>query len=170
VNEGGTGVRAQLPNIEVCGKTGSSQLASNEYVKAAGAGHAKDLRDNAWFEGFAPRANPEIVVVAFFEHGEHGQFAAPIVRDVIKAYFDKKARLEALAAQQASLSAKLPSLGNSLVPEAPAPAVPAPAVSDDELIEKSGVHSDVPEGLPPAPKPLPAAPPTPNPHPQPPKK
>ena len=35
-------------------------------------------------------------MVAFFEHGEHGHFAAPIVRDVIKAYFDKKARLAAL--------------------------------------------------------------------------
>ncbi len=42
----------------------------------------------------SPRGdNPEIVVVGLFEHGVHGQFAAPIVRDVIKAYFDKKARL-----------------------------------------------------------------------------
>ncbi len=36
---------------------------------------------------------PEIVVAALFENGEHGQLAAPIVRDVLKAYFDKKARL-----------------------------------------------------------------------------
>jgi penicillin-binding protein 2 len=50
------------------------------------------MKDNAWFVGFAPRANPEIAVVALFEGGEHGQLAAPIVRDVIKAYFDKKAR------------------------------------------------------------------------------
>ena len=54
------------------------------------------MKDNAWFVGFAPRGAPEIVVVALFEHGEHGQFAAPIVRDVMKAYFDKKARLAAL--------------------------------------------------------------------------
>ena len=33
------------------------------------------MKDNAWFVGFAPRAAPEIVVVALFEHGEHGQFA-----------------------------------------------------------------------------------------------
>ena len=31
-----TGGRARLPGIEVCGKTGSAQLASNEYVKGAG--------------------------------------------------------------------------------------------------------------------------------------
>jgi len=151
VNEGGTGVRAQLPNIEVCGKTGSAQLASNEYVKGAGAGHARDLKDNAWFEGFAPRANPEIVVVALFEHGEHGQFAAPIVRDVIKAYFDKKNRMQALGREQQSISAKLNSLGNAMLPTAPAE--PAPAVSDDELIVKSKISSEVPEGLPPVPKP-----------------
>ena len=29
-------------------------------------------------------------MVALFEHGEHGQYAAAIVRDVMKAYFDKK--------------------------------------------------------------------------------
>ena len=40
------------------------------------------MKDNAWFVGFAPRQDPEIVVVALFENGEHGQFAAPIVRDV----------------------------------------------------------------------------------------
>ncbi len=54
---------------------------------------AQTHKDNAWFVGFAPRDNPEIVVAALFENGEHGQLAAPIVRDVIKAYFDKKARL-----------------------------------------------------------------------------
>lgn len=169
VNEWGTGVAAQLPGIEVCGKTGSAQLASNDYVKGAGAGHAKDLRDNAWFEGFAPRNHPEIAVVALFEHGVHGQYAAPIVRDVIKAYFDKKARQLMLDRQQASLSAKLPSLANSLTPSAPSAPVPAPAVSDYDLVEKSKISSDVPEGLPPLPKPLPEAkqpaplPPGPNP-------
>lgn len=92
VNEGGTGVRAHLPNIEVCGKTGSAQLVSNAAIKN-GFKLAPDMKDNAWFVGFAPRENPEIVVAALFENGEHGQLAAPIVRDVIKAYFDKKARL-----------------------------------------------------------------------------
>ena len=94
VNEGGTGVRAQLPGLDVCGKTGSSQVASNEFTKGK---TSKDLKDNAWFVGFAPRQAPEIVVVAFDEHAVHGQFAAPIVRDVLKAYFDKKARLAAEA-------------------------------------------------------------------------
>ena len=101
VNEGGTGVRARLPEIEVCGKTGSAQVASNAFTKGKSD---KDLRDNAWFVGFAPRQAPEIVVAAFFEHGEHGQFAAPIVRDVLKAYFDKKIRLNAWKQEQQRLA------------------------------------------------------------------
>jgi penicillin-binding protein 2 len=90
VNDGGTGVRAQLPGIEVCGKTGTAQLASNAALRTTKL--RETFKDNAWFVGFAPRQNPELVVVALFEAGEHGQLAAPIVRDVIKAYFDKKTR------------------------------------------------------------------------------
>jgi len=88
VNEGGTGVRARIPGVEVCGKTGTAQLASNAALKSAKL--AEILKDNAWFVGFYPRRQPEIVVVALFEGGEHGHLAAPIVRDVIKAYIDKQ--------------------------------------------------------------------------------
>jgi penicillin-binding protein 2 len=89
VNEGGTGGRARLPGVSVCGKTGSAQRVSNEAVKA---GLGQKLKDNAWFVGFAPCEAPEITVAVLWEGGMHGQFAAPIARDVIKAYFDKKAR------------------------------------------------------------------------------
>ena len=120
VNEGGTGVRARLPNIEVCGKTGSAQLASNDYMKG---NSKKNMGDNAWFVGFAPRQAPEIVVVALFENGLHGQLAAPIARDVLKAYFDKKARLmtqlNKLKQQAQVRVGEMQSLG------LPAPAVPA---------------------------------------------
>ncbi|HYL37563.1 MAG TPA: penicillin-binding protein 2 [Bryobacteraceae bacterium] len=103
VNEGGTGVRAHLAGIDVCGKTGSAQLVSNDALRA-GFKQSKDMKDNAWFVGFAPCSTPEIVVATLFENGEHGQLAAPIVRDVIKAYFDKKARLAQPEPQIASLA------------------------------------------------------------------
>jgi len=91
VNQGGTGRVARLPGIEVCGKTGTAQLASNELLKSS-AKLALELRDNAWFVAFAPRVNPEIVVAVLFEAGGHGDQAAPIARDVMKAHFDKKNR------------------------------------------------------------------------------
>ena len=90
VNEGGTGRFAALPGIKVCGKTGTAQLASNQLLKGTKLGQT--MKDNAWFVGFAPEEAPEIVVVALFENGEHGDRASWIVRDVLKAYFDKKAR------------------------------------------------------------------------------
>ena len=91
VNEGGTGGRARIPGFDVCGKTGTAQLASNNLLKS---NHSHDMKDNAWFVGFAPRQAPEIVVVALFENGEHGPEAAPIVRDVLKAYYDKRVRVK----------------------------------------------------------------------------
>jgi penicillin-binding protein 2 len=88
--EHGTGRTAALPGIKVCGKTGTAQLASNKYLKGTAAGRA--MKDNAWFIAYAPMEAPEIVVVALFENGEHGDRASWIVRDVMKAYFDKKER------------------------------------------------------------------------------
>ena len=79
----------------------------------------ESMKDNAWFVGFAPCHAPEIVVAALFENGVHGQLAAPIVRDVIKAYFDKKARLAEPVPQLASL----PPL---LKPPAPVASAPRP--------------------------------------------
>lgn len=105
VNEGGTGARSRLANISLCGKTGTAQLASNKLLKGTKLGQT--MKDNAWFVGFAPREAPEIVVAALFENGAEGPLAGPIVRDVIKAYFDKKARL---AAQQPEITAAGPEL------------------------------------------------------------
>jgi penicillin-binding protein 2 len=107
VNEGGTGRFAALPNVRVCGKTGSAQLASNQFLKGSKLGQT--MRDNGWFVGFAPQEAPEIVVVALYENGEHGDRASWIVRDVLKAYFDKKERL-ARGQQQITESIRPPLL------------------------------------------------------------
>jgi len=89
VNEGGTGARARVAGLDIGGKTGTAQVASTQFVRAS-SGSEADLRDNAWFVGLAPRRNPEIVVAVLYQSGEHGSLAAPLARDVIKAYFDKK--------------------------------------------------------------------------------
>jgi penicillin-binding protein 2 len=93
VNEGGgTGSAAAIPGVTVSGKTGSAQRISNALVKANSA-LAKEMQDNGWFVGFAPRDNPEIVVAVLVEAGIHGgSTSAPITRDIMKVYFDKKTR------------------------------------------------------------------------------
>lgn len=100
VNEGGTGRAAVLPGITICGKTGTAQVAATERTK--GAGLKSDLANNAWFVAFGPQQKPEIAVVALFENGVESYNAVPIVRDVLKAYFDKKAREQNVLSATAS--------------------------------------------------------------------
>ncbi len=91
VNEGGTAAGSRLEGIEFCGKTGTAQLISSEGL--AKAGKSRQFTDNAWFVGYAPRRNPEIVVAVLVEHGEHGSSAAaPVAKEIVKAYYDKKGR------------------------------------------------------------------------------
>ena len=112
VNEGGTGRAAYMPNIKLCGKTGTAQVAASEKTKGAKIGSS--LANNVWFVAFAPMEKPEIAVVALFENGGESYNAVPIVRDVIKAYFDKKVR------EKGSLNAKLaPFSPPSLFPAQP---------------------------------------------------
>jgi len=139
VNEGGgTGVRAQLPGLNVCGKTGTAQLASNKFLSGK---TGKEFEDNAWFVGFAPREAPEIVVVALYDHGGHGQFAAPIARDVLKAYFDKKARLAAEGASGRGGEGAT-KIGQFLRLELPQPPTPAPTKPEPPIIEAAYFSSD----------------------------
>ncbi|HEX3744491.1 MAG TPA: penicillin-binding protein 2 [Bryobacteraceae bacterium] len=117
INEAGTGAQSVIPGLDFCGKTGSAQLASVDVAKAAAANHETGLKDNAWFVGFAPRRNPEIVVVALFEHGVHGNLAGPIVRDVVKAYFDKKTRIQTWLQQKTAVTAGLAKVSTLDLPQ-----------------------------------------------------
>jgi penicillin-binding protein 2 len=87
----GTAGSAHLQGIDFAGKTGSAQTISNQ-AKAKLAHGKQDYKDNAWFVGVTPRRNPELVVCVLFEGGEHGQFAARLAAQVVKAYVDKQRR------------------------------------------------------------------------------
>jgi penicillin-binding protein 2 len=88
VNEpdGTTSGTVKLQNIDFSGKTGTAQTESFELQNKLG----KHLKENGWFVGLAPRRNPEIVVAALVQGAGWGSSVAPIVRDVVKAYYDKK--------------------------------------------------------------------------------
>jgi penicillin-binding protein 2 len=87
----GTDPSAHLEGIDFAGKTGSAQTMSN--ALAARLGHAHSMKDNAWFVGFTPRRNPDIVVCILFEGGEHGKLAGRLAARVIEAYVNKQRRL-----------------------------------------------------------------------------
>ncbi len=87
--EKGTGKLAQVQGIDICGKTSTVQVISKETLKSK-VKNKKEKRwsNHAWFGAFAPRKNPEIVVVVMIEHsGGGGEIAAPIAGKIIKMYF-----------------------------------------------------------------------------------
>jgi penicillin-binding protein 2 len=107
---GGTGRRARLSNelfeqlkneadleVYVAGKTGTAQAVR------LGVSDGRDqtneaLRHHAWFVGYAPADSPEIAVSVVIENAGvgGGVAAAPVVSQVLEAYFSKRVkRLEA---------------------------------------------------------------------------
>ena len=88
VNEqGGTGSNARVEGLDVSGKTGSVQvIAYAGRIKATALPFK--FRDHAWFASFAPRDNPQMVVVVFVEHGgAGGADAAPLAKLMFESRF-----------------------------------------------------------------------------------
>jgi len=82
----GTGRGAALRTVDVGGKTGTAQV-----VRQAERGEELEgtLRDHAWFVGYAPVADPELIVVVLLEHGgSGGRDAAPVARALLRSYFE----------------------------------------------------------------------------------
>ncbi len=111
-DETGTAFRERVAGLDVAGKTGTAQ------VSKIGPGSGVDPhslwyfnRDHAWFAGFAPFNDPEIVVVTFVEHGGGGgKNAAPIAMRVLQEYFLKikpaRAGMPASPGKQAPVATK----------------------------------------------------------------
>jgi peptidoglycan glycosyltransferase len=74
VVQGGTGTAAQIPGIEVAGKTGTAETGiSNVYT--------------AWFVSFAPANNPQVAVAVVLEkqlNGFGGAVSAPIAKQILQ--------------------------------------------------------------------------------------
>ena len=70
----GTGTRAQIPGVEVAGKTGTAETEQSDVV------------NDVWFIGFAPARNPRIAVAVTVKGvvGFGGQFAAPIAQTLMQ--------------------------------------------------------------------------------------
>jgi penicillin-binding protein 2 len=83
----GTGKQARVPGLSIGGKTGTAQ--THEF--RSDADRKRRDQDHAWFAGFAPLDEPQVVIVVFAERaGLGGQVAAPIAREVLKAVFLEK--------------------------------------------------------------------------------
>jgi peptidoglycan glycosyltransferase len=73
VNEG-TGTEAQIPGVQVAGKTGTAETQIGTAI------------NNVWFIAFAPASNPRVAIAVTLEHvpGQGASFAAPVAREVME--------------------------------------------------------------------------------------
>lgn len=75
VNDGGTASAARVSGLEVAGKTGTAQIVRDSDSSRG--------QDHAWFAGYAPAEDPQVVVVVLVERGGiGGRVAAPVARQI----------------------------------------------------------------------------------------
>lgn len=113
-------------DIEIAGKTGTAQVVRMGKDPIPSKDLDYEHRDHAWFVGFAPVVDPEIVVAVINEHAGHGSSAAaPTAMAIIVKYFElKKKDAEERAVQRPPEPPRLP-------PTAPVPVV-SPGPPPDE--------------------------------------
>lgn len=91
---GGTGAMSMIPELSVCGKTGTAQ-------NPHGADHSV-------FMAFAPKDNPEIAVSVYVENGIWGStYAGPIASLVIEKYLNDTIASQRIWLEESMLKANL---------------------------------------------------------------
>lgn len=78
----GAASRAALPDLLVAGKTGTAEFVDPDDGLT---------KERAWFTGFAPYDNPQVVVTVFYDLGVGGTKAAPIAADIIGFFMENVA-------------------------------------------------------------------------------
>jgi penicillin-binding protein 2 len=97
VSDQGTGYRAQIPGINVCGKTGSAQVVA--HAKLVKGVPSQTIIPHGWFLCFAPMEHPRIALVTMVENGGSGaEAAAPVAHDILAHFFHIPAAGEKMAA------------------------------------------------------------------------
>jgi penicillin-binding protein 2 len=113
----GTARHWKIPGVQMAGKTGTAQVMgfSADQIYAKCESRPMHMRHHGWFVAYAPADNPEITVSVLAEHSCHGNTgAAPIVRDIVQAYFQKyhpeviEAALKEKGVKKAAVPAEAP--------------------------------------------------------------
>jgi penicillin-binding protein 2 len=91
---GGTCRAANIPGIEVCGKTGTAQNRG---------------QDHSAFMGFAPMNDPKIAVAVYVENGGYGAtYGVPLGKLIMEQYLNgelsETSKLQAEAFEQRSIN------------------------------------------------------------------
>jgi peptidoglycan glycosyltransferase len=81
----GTGTQANLPGVQVAGKTGTAELGPKPGAPPAPPGQETDQLVDGWFICFAPARKPKLAVAVMLidANGDGGSTAAPIARNIL---------------------------------------------------------------------------------------
>ncbi len=91
VNGEGTGRAARIDGLDICGKTGTSQIIAKENPRYKALTREKRFMPHSWFVSFAPRRNPRLAMVVLVENGgDAGAIAAPLAARIYKKYFENE--------------------------------------------------------------------------------
>lgn len=127
----GTARIAQVPGIQVCGKTGTSQNPHGE--------------DHSVFFAFAPKVNPKIAIAVYVENAGWGaSYAAPIAGLMIEKFMNDTIATARKPVEERMVNANLIGKYRPIF-QAALPLSPRPG---DALPDPAEIPSDVPEGQP----------------------
>lgn len=102
IGEGGTAQGAALPFVEVAGKTGTAEYCDN-IANSLNLCIPGQWPAHAWYTGYAPYDDPEIIIIAFvYNGGEGSQVALPIVRRTMEEYYRLKNQREGITLRNVS--------------------------------------------------------------------
>lgn len=86
----GTAKGANLPYINVAGKTGTAEYC-DDVARPLGLCVPGNWPSHAWFTAYAPYEDPEIIIIAFvYNAGEGSLQALPVVVETLEAYLRLK--------------------------------------------------------------------------------
>ncbi len=78
----GTGTKAAVPGLRICGKTGTAQVQDVRNKKTG---------QTTWFASFAPYEEPRYAVVVMVEEGESGgTTCAPVAGKIYTAILERE--------------------------------------------------------------------------------
>lgn len=86
----GTAEQANLPYVSVAGKTGTAEYC-DDIAWPLGLCRFGNWPAHAWFVGYAPFEDPEVMVIGFIYNGLEGsKWALPLVVETLEAYYRLK--------------------------------------------------------------------------------
>jgi len=89
----GTGVAAQVPGVQVAGKTGTAETGPKalEPGQVLAPGEDPPQEENAWFSSYAPADKPELAIAVMLVNatGGGGTVAAPIAQQIFASALGK---------------------------------------------------------------------------------